>query len=332
MIIKMLSGYLYNNTYSGINGMLLTLVKLIHRVCYSKKNIVCLFIVIVLLNIGNNANGQYQYFSHKGMNRKYILHLPANLPPNAPLVFVLHGYTGTALDIIKYSGMDAVADSNLFAVCYPEGTKDKDSLNCWNLGYDMQKGMQADDLDFLESLAVYVQATYHLSPQNTFCAGHSNGGDMCYLIACHGNGIFKAVAPVSGCLMKWIKDSGIKTKPVPVFEIHGTDDSTTYWNGDLNNRQGYGPYYDITSTFKLLAARNKCKTEAIDTIPHKNSVDGSIVIRDKFTNGITNTQVWLYTILHGGHGWSVPTENNMDINYSAEIWMFFKQFLKKQKQ
>ena len=65
----------------------------------------------------------YQTFEHDGRARKYLLHLPKNLPENAPLVFLLHGYYGEARGY-KRLGMDHVADLHGFAVCYPQGEGD----------------------------------------------------------------------------------------------------------------------------------------------------------------------------------------------------------------
>ena len=67
-------------------------------------------------------------FIHDGTNREYIYYSPNNLPVNAPLVFVAHGFTGSAIGIMGYSGMNTIADQNGFAVCYPKGTVDKGTL------------------------------------------------------------------------------------------------------------------------------------------------------------------------------------------------------------
>ena len=69
--------------------------------------------------------GQQSFnFLHDGLNRDYIYYAPTNLPVDAPLVFVAHGFTGSAQGMMSYSGMNAIADQNGFAVCYPQGTTD----------------------------------------------------------------------------------------------------------------------------------------------------------------------------------------------------------------
>jgi hypothetical protein len=83
----------------------------------------------------------------------------------------------------------------------------------------------------------------------------SNGGEMSYLLACTSSDLFKAVAPVAGVLMKGLKDSCELNSPVPVFEIHGTADKISLFEGDLNNEEGWGAYYDLPSTIDFFAER-----------------------------------------------------------------------------
>jgi len=47
-----------------------------------------------------------------------------HLSRDAPLVFVLHGFTDDATGIRATTQMDAVADRYGFAVVYPQGTRD----------------------------------------------------------------------------------------------------------------------------------------------------------------------------------------------------------------
>ena len=68
-------------------------------------------------------------FEHDGINRQYYFYKPENLAENAPLLFVLHGYTSNANSIMSYSNMNSIADQNGFAVCYPQGTSDNYNNN-----------------------------------------------------------------------------------------------------------------------------------------------------------------------------------------------------------
>ena len=55
----------------------------------------------------------FQVFNHDGTDREYLLHLPQDLPKQAPLVVFLHGYHGDARDYAEM-GMTRVADEKKF--------------------------------------------------------------------------------------------------------------------------------------------------------------------------------------------------------------------------
>jgi poly(3-hydroxybutyrate) depolymerase len=57
-----------------------------------------------------------------GLQRSYIVHVPAGVSKSAPVVINLHGGGSNAEQQQKFSGMDAVADREHFIVVYPNGT------------------------------------------------------------------------------------------------------------------------------------------------------------------------------------------------------------------
>ncbi|MFM7679108.1 MAG: alpha/beta hydrolase family esterase, partial [Roseiflexaceae bacterium] len=126
----------------------------------------------------------YQFFSYDGLQREYLIHIPDQVVVNAPLVFVLHGFTDDATGIRATTQMDAVADRYGFAVVYPRGTLDRDGRRFWQVGYDFHAGETVDDVGFLVALAQHLQHRYHLSATHTFMTGMSNGGDMAFVMAC----------------------------------------------------------------------------------------------------------------------------------------------------
>ena len=125
----------------------------------------------------------YSTFDHQGDVRDYIFYEPENLPADAALVFVLHGYSSDATNIYDYSGMNSVAEEYGFAVCYPRGTLDNYGNRFWNVGYEFHPNETVDDVDFLVQLSSYLSANYNLSSENIFSTGMSNGGEMGYMLA-----------------------------------------------------------------------------------------------------------------------------------------------------
>ena len=252
-------------------------------------------------------------FNHEGLVRQYYLYEPDLLEENAPLVFVMHGYGGSANGIISYSGMNTIADQYGFAICYPNGTIDQSGNRFWNVGYNMHQNETVDDVDFLSSLAQYLQEEYNLSSQNTFATGMSNGGDISYMLACQAPNIFSAIAPVAGCMMTWIFESCDPSLPVPVLEIHGTNDNVTWWEGDPNDLGGWGPYIGTEEGIDFWVDINACTSSEDIPLPNTNTIN------HRYFDCNDNTEVWLYEVVGGGHDWP---------GYSSQkIWSFFSSFI-----
>ena len=263
-------------------------------------------------------------FNDNGQIRDYYLYIPNSIQDNAPLVFVLHGYSGSAGGIMGYSGMNQIASEYGFAVCYPQGLSDQSGYNFWNVGYAFHQNQLVDDVGFLSSLANYLQDEYNLSDENTFSTGMSNGGDMSYMLACQANDVFKAVAPVAGCMMEEIYNT-CDSSPVPIFEIHGTSDNVTLWDGDMQNNDGWGAYYSIEDGIEFWVETNNCMSNEDIFLMNTNINDGSYIINHRYFDCDDNTEVWLYEVVGGGHDWP-GSYGNMDINASEEIWNFFSQY------
>ena len=265
------------------------------------------------------------FLEFDGLKRSFLLHVPEDLPPGAPLVFVLHGYSDSAEAIRRYAELDAAADRDGFAVVYPQGTLDRWGYAYWEVGYEFHDG-SVDDVGFLLALRDLVVADQGLDPSSVFATGMSNGGDMMYRLACEASEDFTAVAPVAGCLMGWLADSCAPSAEVSLFEIHGTDDRTTPWSGDLDGSDGYGPYYgteDSVGAFVDLFGLEVYDEEPLhDTAPD----DGSTVIAHRWSSMSGPTEVWLYEVVGGRHDWP-GASGNQDIQPADEILAFFRRHI-----
>ena len=271
------------------------------------------------------ANSQELHsFNHNGLEREYYLYIPEYMPAGAPLVFVFHSYGSSASNIMVYSNMNDIADENKFAVCYPLGTTDIYGERFWNVGYEFHSSETVDDLGFILELSQYLEAQYFISSNNIFSTGMSNGGDFSYLIACQASYRFQAIAPVAGTMMAWIFNSCQPNEPLSVFEIHGTNDSITLWDGDLDNSEGWGAYMGTNSIIQFWEQQNNCQLFLSDTLDNVDTSDDSFIISETYSNCIHSNEVKLYKVINGGHDWP-GAFGNMDINSSEEIWEFFQQ-------
>ena len=278
---------------------------------------------ILILFIGL-AWGQPEYhqFSHDGLDRDYYIYIPDSITIDAPLLFILHGYGSDANAIMNSSQFNPIADEHGFIVCYPQGTEDNWSNRQWFSGW--YSNDPVDDVGFLMSLAQLIQTEFSIGTEKTFCTGMSNGADMSYRLACEASSVFKAVAPVAGCMFEWAINACSPDNPIPVFEIHGTNDNMTLWGGDAFYY--YGAYVGVETTFEFWSQMNVTTESIIDTLPNLNTQDGSYVISHKNINGINNNEVWLYEVVNGGHHWP-GAYGNMDISASDEIWVFFNNII-----
>ena len=88
-------------------------------------------------------------FYYGDVDRQYYLFIPTTIEPGSPLVFVFHGFTSSAENIMEYSGMNEIAETNGFAVCYPQGTTDNNGNTFFNVGYSFHWNQTVDDIGFI---------------------------------------------------------------------------------------------------------------------------------------------------------------------------------------
>ena len=278
---------------------------------------------------------------HEGVEREYIIHVPENLNQDSPIVFVIHGYTGSAEGIAAYTGMNSIAEREGFIAVYPQGTIDSNGNTFFNVGYEFNDDSPINDVSFIRELVRSVSQEFNLKRKKAFATGMSNGGDMSYLLACTSSDLFKAVAPVAGVLMKGLKDSCELSSPVPIFEIHGTADKISLFEGDLNNEGGWGAYYDLPSTIDFFAERYQLTNKSVKQMTSKESGADYDIFFERHWSDDLEEEVWMYRIEDGRHVWPGIKLNwwnnplawfyfgsgNEDINASEEVWAFFKKYL-----
>ena len=252
--------------------------------------------------------------------RTYAMYLPENLQPGAPLVVYTHGY-GSKTRWRK--DLNAVADSNGFAVCYPDGAPDTRGKDGWYVGYPPQSNMAKNEDDFFAALLDTVCSRFNLSRENVFMAGMSNGGDLCYQLAYTRPDLFKAYASVAGLTFEWMYNENKLTIPVPFLEIHGNADKTSMWEGDHENKGGWGAYIPVPLAVAAVAANNRCTTMETDSFPTLRDPE-RMVIRTVYGNAPSGMDVVVYEVQGAPHSWHAK-----DMPTSQIVWDFFKATMKE---
>lgn len=151
-----------------------------------------------------------------GTVRSFRAYRPADLPDPAPLVVVLHGWTGSAAGAEETFGWDAVADREGFVVVYPDGVDQS-----FNAGEccGTAPGAGVDDVAATLAMVDDVAGRVPVDEDRVYAAGFSNGGAMTYRLACETDR-FAAFGPVGGGLVTACADR----EPTSVLHVHGTDD------------------------------------------------------------------------------------------------------------
>ena len=85
------------------------IVQTIHYVNSYMNRQILIFLHVFCFTWGQPELKQFNY---GGIDREYYLYIPDSVQPEAPLVFVFHGYTSSATIIMNYSGFNNIAEEN----------------------------------------------------------------------------------------------------------------------------------------------------------------------------------------------------------------------------
>ena len=276
--------------------------------------------IVLILLLSGCTKPKYSTFEHDGQTRLYIIYMPENIPDNAPLVFVLHGYWGNGLSMMNSVGMNTIADENGFAVCYPQGSKDNKGAAHWNARLNIST---IDDIGFLTELAKYLQSEHGLNEEKTFSCGFSNGGFMSYTLACEVPDVFKAVASVAGTMSGYSWENRNISEPIPILHIHGLDDNVVPIDGSISTEGGWGGAPHVDTIIEFWANKNDCNTIETEFLPPLTNVTYHI-------DGVNGNEVWYYKIDEWGHSWPVYNPDKPEyypgIDASEVIWQFFSKY------
>ena len=271
----------------------------------------------------------------KGLQRSWILYIPRNLPPGAPLLFMFHGSGGDGLSTREVTGyrFDMLADQYKFIVAYPDGYE-----TTWN---DCRKGspqparvMNIDDESFIEAIIAKTAKDYRIDPKRVFAAGHSNGGQLTYRLAMERPQEFAGIAAISASIPT--PDNLACTPsdmPMPAMVINGTADPINPFTGGMVTL-GSARLGNVTSTratAEYFAKINGDTNPPVTVkLPHADARDPTWVERTTWqTPG--KPPVVMYAVHEGGH--VVPNPNfrypeglgrqTTDLDAPAVIWNFF---------
>ncbi len=263
--------------------------------------------------------------------RKFILEVPTDLRTGAPLVMVFHGTGSSAANAQRDCGFSSLVETHGFVAVYPEGTCDTnpDKVPQFQVEYAFQRDSMVDDVDFARKLSQRLVEDLKLDARSVFATGMSNGGDMCYWLACQPEPFVNAIAPVAGTMMvSW--GQGLRPRGrTSVLAVHSREDEVTLWDGDLNNRDGWGAYYGTEAVLDLWV-KGLALEPVTTTAPAKGLQPRKDMLLWEWRTKKDNTEVRLYEFQALGHTWP-PHLGDSDVSTAEEIWRFFDAHRPKAK-
>jgi polyhydroxybutyrate depolymerase len=185
------------------------------------------------------------------MRRRAWLHLPPAPGPGLPLVVMLHGAGATAAVARQQTGWTAKADTERFALVFPEGTARDPAapplfrLNpqLWNdgsgRGHVARRGV--DDVGFITALIERLARELTLDRHRIWITGFSNGASLAFRLGAELADVVAAIAPVAGHC--WIDPPRVGSLP-PLLHIAGAADPLNpLEGGDVETPWGHSEYH-----------------------------------------------------------------------------------------
>ncbi len=270
-----------------------------------------------------------------GRERTFEMYVPATTPRPLPVVLILHGGRGTAAQMRRYTGFDALAAKEGILAVYPQGIGGQWNDGRPEIGILNRPAAETDDVEFLLALVDNLVGHGLADPKRVYAAGISNGAMMAMRLACEHPGRIAAIAVVAG--NQPVNAECDPQTPVPALFFHGTSDRfIPYAGGDILQWANVdrGKVLSANETVGLWRNINGCTGEPRKLRLADGTRKGGLVV-DKVTfEPCAGARVERFITRGGGHAWPGakqgpaaddilgPAGNDLDAN--VEIWNFFK--------
>ncbi len=220
-----------------------------------------------------------------------------------PLVLNFHGFGSTGEQQARFSGYEALAEEEGFIVVHPTGipaSGDEQARNSWEVADVDDPGK--DDVAFVDELIDLLIAEYCVDDERVYVTGMSGGGVFASRLVCDMSD--RVAAAVSVAALAY-SDTCQPERAVPFMAIHGTEDPTVPFDGDLTGTRFEGEAFaqtlwednPIPDQFGEFAAAMGCSADGQRV---QQSTDVTVT-----TYGGCEGDVPLafYEVIGGGHAW-----------------------------
>jgi polyhydroxybutyrate depolymerase len=271
-----------------------------------------------------------------GNARSFIVYLPAgyNNAGKMPMIFAIHGGSGTPEGMINIANFKTIADRDKVVLVYPAGIQ-----NNWNDGRPTTPNqLGINDVSFFNQMCDYMITNNSVDGTKIYATGISNGGFMSSRLGCELSNRIAAIAVDAATIeATTIAPSCNPSRPVPAIYIHGTTDPLVPFTGGQMTAGGTAGG-TVLSHFQAIdkwVTNNGCNiTPTITDLPDIAN-DGTTIKQRVYSGGTNGSEVVSYVVLNGGHTWpqgyqylpeSIIGKTSQDMNACEVIWTFFKRF------
>jgi poly(hydroxyalkanoate) depolymerase family esterase len=207
---------------------------------------------------------QYTYSGATGA-RSYYVYTPAGYTTTqrVPLIVMLHGCGGNAIDFSNTTQMNSLADTKQFIVAYPQQSSTYNGCWVWTSPANQARGSgEAAIIAGITQTVIAATAQWNVDTSRVYIVGFSAGAGMAVVMAATYPDLYAAMGQSAGYEYKALTNGvvgpylgsggpdpilqgraafdamGSRARAVPVITFHGTQDTTVPpINGDQVIRQ-----------------------------------------------------------------------------------------------
>ena len=306
-----------------------------HVVCALMKTIIS-FVAMLAWVAPLTAQNIYDSVLVGNVQRTYMTHLPSGFDESKwyPVLLAFHGgqtagRTDLGWQALALQGrLSEKADKEGFIVVYPEGQEFATGRS-WNAGAccppSASKGV--DDVVFVDAMLDKLFRDHRIDTTRVYATGSSNGGMLCYRLACELSHRIAAIAP-NACSHMIQPCNPVNN--VPIISFHSRIDPIVLYKG------GNGPddvpflkdvfFPSQDSNLVVWQQRNGCTKR--DTIVNGGTLGYSFI---RLSNCDCDVEVHHYATADGGHSWPGGAPNNVSppstqLNATDLLWDFLRRY------
>lgn len=258
-----------------------------------------------------------------------------------PLVLNFHGFGSNGSQQAALTGYEDLAEDEEFIVVHPTGVPasgDPGRRNSWELA-DLDDPAK-DDLEFASELVDVLIEDYCADANRVYATGMSGGGLFTSRLVCD---MADRIAAASSVAALAYSDACDPARPVPFMAIHGTEDQTVPFDGDLTGTRFEAEQFARLLFSEPVPDQFARYAEVMGCDPDGERVQTSTdIVTTTYRNCDDDVPLVFHEVVGGGHAWpssplaepgspvveqltALQGYTTFDLEATADSWAFFDQ-------